>query len=496
MGNLERDVVIGAAIYLVFLLGLGYLGRRARREDTISDHFLAGRGIGFFVLLLTLFATQYSGNSLSGFPGRTYREGLPYVMCVTFMVGIVAGYLLFAPQLFSIARRFRFVTPTDFLRQRYDSRWLQRISVAIFVFVLTNFLLAQLKAMGNAFSGLTGQEHHYVWAIVIGAAVILIYELLGGMRAVAWTDALQGVLLMAGLLILAILLSTEIGTPAEVIRKIAAQSPQKAAAPDGRTCMTWISYFLLLGLGAPLYPQAIQRIYAARTSRELRRALGIMSFLPLVAITTVVYIGLAGIALDPDHSRAESDRITFIVLSTLVEMQPAAYLPTLVVMLGVLAAIMSTADSCLLSLTSILSHDVFGSRRVPGGDASTRGVAWISFAVMGILAAIALDRSVTLWQLLTVKFEVLIQLSPAFVLGCWHHRDDPRGVKTVDVVRGLFVGLLVGVGLFLTKKAWGQGGTYYGMHAGTLGVIVNYTVVVISWRLRVGSMREAKGAEA
>ena len=71
----SQGLILGIVIFFVVLVVLGLLGRRARKEPTLSDHFLAGRGLGFTVLLLTLFATQYSGNSLSGFPGKTYREG-------------------------------------------------------------------------------------------------------------------------------------------------------------------------------------------------------------------------------------------------------------------------------------------------------------------------------------------------------------------------------------------------------------------------------------
>ena len=105
MVDFSHDIVWWSLGYVLLLLALGIAGRRAMRERTLSDFYLAGRNIGFFVLILTLFATQYSGNSMSGFPGQTYRRGLSYMMSVTFMIGIVAGYTLFAPRLFSIARR-------------------------------------------------------------------------------------------------------------------------------------------------------------------------------------------------------------------------------------------------------------------------------------------------------------------------------------------------------------------------------------------------------
>ena len=92
--DLTVGIFFAGAAYIGLLVVIAFLSRRARRENTLADFYLAGRNLGPLVLLLTLFATQYSGNSLSGFPGQTYREGIAYYMSVTFMVGIVTGYLL------------------------------------------------------------------------------------------------------------------------------------------------------------------------------------------------------------------------------------------------------------------------------------------------------------------------------------------------------------------------------------------------------------------
>ena len=87
-------------VYLSSLVGIGWLGLRARRENSLRDFYLAGKGIGFVVLLLTLYATQYSGNTLFGFSGKTYRVGYAWIVSVHFMTAIVVFYLLLAPQLY------------------------------------------------------------------------------------------------------------------------------------------------------------------------------------------------------------------------------------------------------------------------------------------------------------------------------------------------------------------------------------------------------------
>ncbi len=475
-------VVLAVSAYVVLLLTMGVLGRRSMRSRTLSEFYLAGRSIGLLVLLLTLFATQYSGNSMSGFPGKTYRAGLSYFMSVSFMVGIVSGYLLFAPQLFARAREKLYLTPTDFLADRFRSPTLNYLSALIFTFTLCNFLLAQLTAMGHAFSGLTdGRIPH--WAGVAGgAAVILVYEILGGMRAVAWTDAIQGLVLIVGLVLVAALMIVEIGTPAAIVALAAEHAPEKITNPGWRVCFTWWSSFALLGLGAPLYPQAIQRIYAARRASELRRALAAMAVIPLFAITTVVFIGAVGIAIFPGLSALESDRVTFKVLAHLVELQPLAALPVVMVMMAVVAAIMSTADSALLSLSSILTKD-FAARLAGIDDRRverlTRLAPAISFGILLALVLVAMRPRFTLWRLLEIKFEILIQLSPAFVLGTLHRHDDDRAYRAHDILRGLAVGLVIALGLWTAGVK-----NLYGLHPGTLGVVANYATVLLSRRLR------------
>ena len=87
------------AIYLLSLIPFAWLARRRSRAKTPHDFYLAGGSLGTIVLVCTLFATQYSGNTLFGFTGKTYRIGYSWVMCVHFMTAIVCVYVFFAPQL-------------------------------------------------------------------------------------------------------------------------------------------------------------------------------------------------------------------------------------------------------------------------------------------------------------------------------------------------------------------------------------------------------------
>ena len=122
MPDLGAGLLVAGAAYIGALVAIALWSHR-HRQQRLSDFYLADRSLGPGVLLLTLFATQYSGNSLSGFPGQTYREGLAYYMSVTFMVAIVDGLSpLRASRLVPASRRERFfLTPSDYLAHRYGS---------------------------------------------------------------------------------------------------------------------------------------------------------------------------------------------------------------------------------------------------------------------------------------------------------------------------------------------------------------------------------------
>ncbi len=112
--------VVGLVCYLILLVGVAFVARRARQSEAPADHFLANRGLGVFVLFLTLYATAYSGNSLLGYPGQAYRQGFSWVMATGFMLSIIVVFHVLAPKLRPIAIRESFVTPGDWVRFRFS----------------------------------------------------------------------------------------------------------------------------------------------------------------------------------------------------------------------------------------------------------------------------------------------------------------------------------------------------------------------------------------
>ena len=220
---------IALVVYMLVLAGVAEVARRARGDGSPSDHFLAGRDLGVLVLFLTLYATAYSGNSLLGYPGRAYRSGFSFIMATGFMMAIIVVFHALVPKLRAVAVAEHFVTPGDWLRHRFPATaggtlpGALRIAVGVLMTVaLVNFLVAQLKAMGHVTAQVTGGTIPFEAGVVGLALVVLFYETLGGMRAVAWTDAAQGILMLLGLATLLAWILGEAGGLEAVSRSVAA----------------------------------------------------------------------------------------------------------------------------------------------------------------------------------------------------------------------------------------------------------------------------------
>ena len=353
------------------------------------------------------------------------------------------------------------------------------------IVAIANYLLAQLMAMGRVLEGLAPDDPSakataFVVGIILLALIIVVYESLGGFRAVAWTDVIQGAVLMVGFFILLAMVISNFGSIGEATDILVEREPSKVSIPDAAKCREWASYIILVGLGGALYPQAIQRIYAARSATTLRRTLIVMSFLPLTTTLIAVIVGVIGSAHVLGLSRPQSDTILFRLCREVQEQSVFGYGLVVVLFSAVLAAIMSTADSVLLSISSMITKDIYAAHLKKSATEKQlthfgKICSWILITILVIVAI--RSRGTTLVKLLDQKFNLLIQLSPAFILGLNWQRLQGRAVF-VGLLAGIVVSVAVEIWLaaaqnFETVPAIIQYGKLFGMHAGIYGFAAN-----------------------
>ena len=207
------------------------------------------------------------------------------------------------------------------------------------------------------------------------------------------------------------------------------------------------------------------------------RSLAVMAFLPLVTVLPVFLVGIMSLPRLAGLEGIAADRVMPALLALWAGQSWWLQAMAVLVLTGAVAAIMSTADSVLLSLSSILAKDILGKTWLKGAP-SQRLTLWgkaLSWAVMAGLVAFAVSPRISLWGLIELKLEVLIQVAPLFILGVlW------PGLTARGALAGLLAGSLLAAGLTLAGH-----GKLWGWHAGLLGLAANLAVawvVSMMWR--------------
>ncbi|MFC2084479.1 sodium:solute symporter [Bacteroidota bacterium] len=475
-GVLDKNGILFMAIYLVSLLLVGIWGRIARKENTMSDFYLSGRGMGLFVLFLTLYATQYSGHTLIGFPGKAYRQGYMFLMSVTIMMSIIGAYLMYAPKLQILSKKFNFITVGDYIQHRFQSNSLTVMVTIACIIALANFILTNLKAIGYIVEVTTGGQISFELGIIALSIIMIIYETLGGMRSVAWTDAIQGIILLIGVISIFIVIQIYYGGLYETAEKIISLKPEYWAPPTWQLKNTWISTILIFMFGVSIYPHAIQRIYSAKNARVLKRSFQIMVFMPLVTTFFMFVVGLVGVTEFPNLTKQSSDEVTLLLLNEMSQnIQNIGILITLFISAAV-AAIMSTVDSALLAISSLFTEDIYKRLKHDRSQAHLTLIGKIfSWFVMAGMAYLAIVLPETIWRLTEIKLELLCQVAPAIFLGL-----NSRKINTREVSIGFILGTLVSISIILLNiYDAGIPAKPLGFHAGLWGLLINVLVIGI-----------------
>lgn len=466
-----KDALLGnfgiafIGLYLASLLLIGWLANRARIENSLKDYYLAGSSLGSVSLFFTLYATQYSGNTLFAIPGNAYRNGFIGLNVAAAVMFVVVVYFFFAGKLNTLAKKHGFVSVGDFVTWRYNSKSLLVAVNIIGILTLVSYALGNFKAIGLLLETASDGAIPFAGGIILLAFIMAIYESLGGLRGVVWTDIIQGSLLFLGCLLLffAVL---NLG-PTDGGRALG--SGLNHYFTQDFEPISFFSVVFLVGIGAAVYPQAIQRIYIAKSPKVLRQSYYGLFFMPLLTTVPMILVGVMVADWLPGLSATDSENVVVYAIGEIAADFPALSWLLVLYLAAAVAAIMSTIDSALLSLGSTIIKDIVsdGASDQARLHQASRLTSW---ALMAVIAVLAIILPQTIWDLMIFKFELLIQIAPAIILGV---RNPSIPAKAV--FGGLLAGVTVAVSLKLTGSA------PLGIHAGLWGLFANLAGVIL-WR--------------
>ncbi|MBW2177867.1 MAG: sodium:solute symporter family protein [Deltaproteobacteria bacterium] len=406
-------IIVLIAYFLIILI-IGFIAR-TRLKSSPETYFLADRKLGTLVLLGTMVATNFSAFTVFGTSGAGYRDGYAFFPIMGFGTGFMAlTFWILGRKIWEAGRRTNAVTPPELVRVLYESPLLSFIFSLVMIIFTIPYLALQPMAAGYALEALIGMP--YIYGCILVTAIILIYTLRGGLRAVAWTDLFQGVVMFLLLLASLIIVAQHHGGFIEANHKILASNPDLFSRPGGTGKYTygiWFSFILLWFFCDPMFPQLFQRFFSARNPDSIART---MLFYPLIC--TVVFflpisVGVLGHLSFPDLVGKEADKILPMTM-TLVS---GDFMAALVIAAG-LAALMSTMDSQLLTLSSIFTRDILPIGGWFKGKTSLSGRIFVFFlSIAGLL--LAYKPPATILQIATQTFTGLAVLFPTVIFGIY-----------------------------------------------------------------------------
>ena len=406
-------------VYLLAMLAIGIVFRRRSARDSV-EFFLAGRGIGRLVLFFTMAATNFSAFTIFGLSGAGYRIGYAFYPVMGFGTGFMAlGLWVIGSRVHALARERGYVTPSDFIRDRYGSPLLKGLFSMMMILFTLPYIAIQAIAAGRSLEALAGLPYWAGALLVMGFTVC--YVMLGGMRSVAWTDVVQLLMILGFTLAGFILIAVRVRGLAGSAGELAARYPGLFSRPglDGSMVPgVWLGYLLLWLFADPMFPQLFQRFLAARDLRSLKTTVVLYPLITTFLFFLTVSIGVLGRAVFPDLSPAQSESVYPLLLARFA----SPFVSTLL-LTGGLAALMSTLDSQLLTMASMIGLD-FGKRKA--------APVWLyRLIVLGIGAAgylLALRPPQTILDFVNrTSFTGLAVLAPVVLGGLYWPRANRYG---------------------------------------------------------------------
>jgi len=377
IGGVSTLFLVTVAVYFAVILGIGYYGFTKTHDE--EDFLVAGREIGPLVGAATLSATQLSAGTFVGLVGIHYLTGVSFIWEWPWLwAGWIVSLVFIAPQL----RRFGELTVPDFLAVRYgddgaDGSRVRALGAVLIVVAYTVYISAQYTAAGLVFQSIFGVSNEI--GIVLMVVAVVIYTVIGGMRASMLTDFVQLIVMLTGAFIALPLILDLVGGIGQLNAMLSSVDPKLVGWHWTPVEVSTIG--MAFGFSLAAAPNEIVRIYSMRDEQTVRTAIGLTLLFQVVIATGMAVIGMAMYVLFPNLGTAD-------LASIIMSVEVLGPILGALLISAVLSAMLSTVDSIMIVSASGIAHDLYAELINP--DATERQKLWANRLAIVFLGLIPL----------------------------------------------------------------------------------------------------------
>lgn len=422
-------------IYIIAALVIAFLSRKGKQNNMVS-YFLGDRKLGGVVSALSYSATTYSAFMLVGLAGLTYTGGvgaLGFELIYLMGVSLIA---FFGPRFWVAGKKYGYVTPSQMLGDRYQNK---RVSIVIALtscLFLIPYSAVQLTGVGYLLAGVTNNEIPFSTGVIIATILAVLFSYIAGIRSVAWTDSLQALFMIITSTVVILVLVNGLGGFQGFFATLESEHPRSLAVPGNG----YFDFLTFIGLTIPWLffslsnPQVSQRLFMPSSMKNLKTMiLGFMIF-GLVYTLVAIFWGFSATILFPGLENV--DLATPYILSS--DLVPPVL--GVIVMVGIMAAAISTIDSILLTLASMFAKDVYGNMKKQPTDRMQLQIGKIVIPIIAILAYLFAEMQLNIIVVLSVASSAgLIIVVPAIFGTFFWRRGTAAGVLTSVIGSGIIV---------------------------------------------------------
>lgn len=453
----------GIIIYFILASVIAIMSRRGNRSD-MAGFFLGGRNMNGILSALSYSATTYSAFMMVGLAGLTYQGGVGALgFEIVYFTG-VSLVILFGPRFWRAGKKYGYVSPSEMIGGRYESKTAAASVSIVSCLFLIPYCAVQLAGVGYLLQGITDNAIPFTAGVVFATVMAILFSYTAGIRSVIWTDSLQAIIMIITSTIVVLMVVQGLGGFGKFFENLETSRPDSLSVPGN----DYFDFLTFLGLTLPWFffslsnPQVSQRLFMPSSLKGLRQMLiGFLIFGFIYTFVSVLW-GFSALQMFPNLETA--DLATPQLLSS--DLVPPIL--GVIVMVGILAAAVSTIDSIMLTLSSMFARDVYGNSKSKPSDRQQLKVAKMVIPVIAVLALAFAELELNLIAVLSVAASSgLIVAVPSFFGTFFWKRGTAAGVISS-----------VSVGAVLVLAVEFTGVKPLGLASGIWGLLVSAAVFV------------------